>query len=255
MRRDVGLARSRARPWPGAPSTRARPSRCEVGRLVVDVENPVADPVVVVVAAGRGPRLDPELVVLAVAVDGQPAGEAAAGMRAELGLADREHAVGGDAHEVRPGSQVVDDTLDGDDGAPARGQGSPHPFEERRVHRDVAVAVGDRGVQQRDVGHAAARGARPDRRASRRAAYASLSSIDDPAMERVVTAGQAAGGGFEPLREGEERPVLDLDVAPLVGAGEDRVRREVREGVTRVAGDDAPRRARRGRTARRGSRG
>ena len=66
---------------------------------------------------------------------------------------------------------------------------------------------------------------------------------------------QPARAGLEPLREREERPVLDLDRARRVAALEPRVRREVRERVARVAGDDLAPRDRRGRTARRGSTG
>ncbi|GIU89875.1 MAG: hypothetical protein KatS3mg010_0974 [Acidimicrobiia bacterium] len=49
---------------------------------------------------------------------------------------------------------------------------------------------------------------------------------------------EPARRGLQPLREREERPVLDFDLAALVRAGEPRVRREVRERVARVARHD-----------------
>ena len=45
-------------------------------------------------------------------------------------------------------------------------------------------------------------------------------------------------GGFEPLDEGEDRPVLDLDDARAVSLLEHRVRRVRGEAVARVGGDD-----------------
>ena len=120
--------------------------------LVVHVEHPVADPLVEVVAAACCARLDPELVVLAVPVDREVAREQAAGVRAHRRLADGEDTVRRDANEVRPRAEIVDDPLDGDDRAPACGQGAPHALQEWRMDRDIALPVRDRRVQQRDVG-------------------------------------------------------------------------------------------------------
>ena len=86
------------------------------------------------------------------------------------------------------------------------------------MQRDVAGPVGDRRVQQRDVG--LQRREQPDlaeRRVDARVRRRSA-SIDDPAIERVDDRGQAARGRFESLREREERPVLDLDLTAFVRA-------------------------------------
>ncbi len=120
--------------------------------LRLDIEDPVADPVVVVVAPGRGARLEPEVVVLAVRVDGEITRVEPAGMRAQRRLHDGQHAVARNPDQMRPRPNVVDDPLDGHDHAPARRERTPNAFEDRRVQRDIAGAVGDRRVQQRDVG-------------------------------------------------------------------------------------------------------
>ncbi len=209
----------------------------DVLALVVDLEDPVPDPVVEVLPARRGACLDPELVVLAVPVDREIAREQATRMRAHLRLADREHPVRGDPHEMRPSTQIVDHALDGHDGPPACGQRAPHTFEHRRVDGDVAVTVGDGCVQQRDV--------RNERReetdlAERRGSsgvgvvFLHRRPGDRPGHD----GGKVARRRLEPLRKREEGPVLDRNLPALVCAGEDRVGREVREGVARVAGDD-----------------
>ena len=104
------------------------------------------------------------------------------------------------------------------------------------MERDVAFPVRDRRVQERDV-----------RRERRQQADVSVRGLD--ARVAVVLlhrrsddrpcddGGQAARRGFEPLREREERPVLDVHLAALVRTAEDRVWGEVGEGVSRVAGD------------------
>ena len=145
----------------------------------------------------------------------------------------------GDPHQVRPRSQVVDDPLDGDDGTPSCRERPPNPFEERGVDRDVAVDVGDGGVQERDVGHEGRQ--EPDR--AERGVHSRVGVV---VLHRRVGDGPGGDGRepprrrLEPLREGEERPVLDLDHATLIRLREDGVRREVREGVAGVARDDAP---------------
>ena len=124
-------------------------------------------------------------------------------------------------------------------GPASRRERAPHALEQRRMERDVAVAVGDRRVERTRRRARAARACRrrPPETASRRGRKSAFASIDDPAIERRDDRGKAARRGLEPLREREERPVLDLDSTLLVRAGEPRVRREVRERVARVAGD------------------
>ena len=103
--------------------------------------------------ARRRPRVDPEVVVLAVPVDGEVARVQAAGMHAHRRLDDCEHTVRGDPHEVRPRPQIVDDLLDRHDDAAAGRERSPHPLEQRRVERDVAVRSATGPCIERDVGH------------------------------------------------------------------------------------------------------
>jgi hypothetical protein len=195
----------------------------------------MAHPVVEVVATSRSARVDPELVVLAVPVDGKVTGEQAARVRAQRRFADREDVVRGDANEMRPRAEVVDDPLDGHDGAPARGKRAPHAFQEGRVERDVPLPVRDRRVQQRDV--RVQRGEQPELAERRRDARVRVVRLHGRAGDRARDdGGEVARRRLEPLREGEERPVLHRDLAALVRAGEDRVRREVRERVARVPG-------------------
>src|SRR5581483_8339998 len=80
----------------------------EVLVLGLDLVHPVADPVIEVVASRRCAGVDPEVVVLAVPVDGKRAGVEAPRVRTQRRLADGEHAVCGDPDEVRPRAQVVD---------------------------------------------------------------------------------------------------------------------------------------------------
>ena len=119
----------------------------------------------------------------------------------------------------------------------ARRERAPHPFEQRRVHRDVALAVGDRRVQERDVGHAAARAARPRRTACRPGRTPSFASIDEPAIERVTIAGSpraAASSRCENARNDQcSTSTSPRSYAPR----EPRVGGEVGERVARVAGD------------------
>ncbi len=124
--------------------------------------------------------------------------------------------------------------------APRRvGERTPHPLEQWRVHRHVAVAVGNGGVEQRDVGDERREQADlAERRLDARVCVVRLHrrAGDRPRRD----GGQTAGCGLQTLGEREERPVLNLDLTTLVGGGEDRVRREVRKRVTRVPGDDPP---------------
>ena len=69
-------------------------------------------------------------------------------------------------------------------------------------------------------------------------AYASFCGHRRPDDRARGDGGEPTGRRLEALREREERPVLDLDIARSVCAGEDRVRREVGEGVAGVAGHD-----------------
>ena len=185
--------------------------------LGLDVEHPLADPRVVVVATRRRARIDPEVVVLAVPGDGQIAGVQTAGVGAERCLDDREHAVRRDANEVRPRPEVVDDLLDGHDRAAPGRERAPYAFEQRRMQRDVAGAVGDGRVQQRDVG--LQRREQPDRTERGIDPGVRLVLRHRRAFDRAGRhGGEPPRGRLESLREREERPVLDLDLAPLVGA-------------------------------------
>ena len=204
-----------------------------VGRL----QDPMADPLVVVVAPGGGAGLDPEVVVLAVAVDRQVPGEQSAGVRAHRHLADREHAVGRNPHVVRPRSQIIDDALHGDDRAPARAERTPHTFEQWWRHRHVAGTVGDGCMQDGDVGlqrREETDGAEGRRDLGEGVVLGHGRSGDRTGGDRR----QSAGARLEPLREREERPVLHRDRARGVAPLEPRVRGEVRERVAGVAGDD-----------------
>ena len=208
----------------------------EVFLLGGRLEHPAPDPVVVVVGPSRVASLDPEVVVLAVAVDGEIPGVETAGMSTKRRLADGEHTVRRDPHEMGPRPEIVHDPLDGDDRAAPRRERTPDTFEQRRVHRHVALTIGDRGVQQCDIGDQ--RLEQPDlaeRRVHARVAGVGLhrGPTDRPGDDR----GQTASGSFQTLREGEERPMLDLDLAPTVRAGEVRVGGEVRERVPRIARD------------------
>ena len=106
------------------------------------------------------------------------------------------------------------------------------------MQRDVARAVGDRRVQQRDVG--LQRRQQPDLAERRVDARVTVVRLHRRSRDRtrVTIAGRPRAAGFESLREREERPVLDLDLAALVRAREHGVGREVRERVARVTGDN-----------------
>ena len=202
-RHEAGSARWRRR------ATRAVAELRDPAIVVLDVEDPLADPVVEVVASARLAHLGPEVHVLAVGLGRGEATVEPTGVRAHRAHRHRQHAVRRQAHEVGPRADVVDHLLDGHDGTPPRGQRAPHAFEQRRVEGDVAVAVGDRAVDERHVGCVRLEQAdRAERRVDRRVA----------GVLRHRAAGQrgrgdgreAAGGGLEALLEGEERPVLHL---------------------------------------------
>ena len=158
-------------------------------------------------------------------------------MRAHRRLDDREHAVRGDADEVRPRPQVVDDPLDGHDRAP--------PGRRARPTRLRAAAGAARRCPSRSATGAcssatsgcsgASRPTWPNGVSTRGVRVVRLHrrSRDRTRRDRR----QPPRRGFEPLREREERPVLDLDLAAFVRAREPRVRREVGERVARVSGD------------------
>ncbi len=138
-------------------------------------------------------------------------------MRAHRALDDREHAVRGDPHEVRPRAQssTICSTVTID--APAGRERAPHPFEQRRVHATLPCRSATGACISATSGTSGASSPTSPNGVSTRV-YASFSSIDEPAIERVDDRGQPARGGFEPLRERKERPVLDLDLAALVRA-------------------------------------
>ena len=145
-------------------------------------------------------------------------------------LGDGQDAVGGNAHEVGPGREVVDHALHGDDRTAPGRQRAPDTLEQRRVDRDVALAVGGDAVQQRHV--------RDERRHQPDGAERRVDSgeVGVGGHRRIAQRtgdgrGQAARRRLQALEVREDRPVLDLDGTALVRLLEDRVRRVGREGV------------------------
>ena len=124
-----------------------------------DVEAPGLRPRVEVATTGVA-GTHPEVDVLAVAVGRQTAREHAARVRSERSLDDREHAVGGEEHPLRPRRQVVHDPFHGHDRAPAGCQRAPHTLEQRGVEGDVAGVVRHHAMDERHVGRE--RGQQPD---------------------------------------------------------------------------------------------
>ncbi len=184
--------------------------------------------------AGR-PGLRPELEVLAVRLDGQVPGEETAGVGAHGALGDGQHPVGGDLDQVGPGTDVVHHPVDRGDHAASGGERPPDALEARGLEGEVASTVGDRGVQQGDVGSVGLEEADgSERRVHLRVAR----------VVRHRGAGQRSRGHggqtprrrLESLEEGQERPVLDLDLAPEVRTREVGVRRKAREHVAGVPG-------------------
>ena len=218
--------------------------------LRLDVEHPSLDPRVVVVAPGRGAGLDPEVVVLAVAVDRQrrprstrpgcaPIGHSTTASTRCAGIRTRcDH--GRMSSTIRSTVTI----------APRRAPSAPHtPSSSGGCNATLPARSAIGACSNATSGCNGA--SKPDfaERRCRRARKPSFASIDEPAIERVTIAGRPRAAGFESLREREERPVLDLDLAALVRAGEHGVGREVRKRVARVPGDRPSERDRRGRTS------
>ena len=98
------------------------------------------------------------------------------------------------------------------------------------MERDVPLPVRDGRVQERDV--RVQRGEQPDVAEGRCDTRIGVIRLHRRAADRAGDGGgEVARRRLEPLREGEERPVLHRDLAARVRPGEDRVRREVRERV------------------------
>jgi hypothetical protein len=180
---------------------------------------------------GCGPVGD----VLAIAADRQSRRVTPPGMCTVGGFDHGEDAMAGHAHAVPESLEVVHDALHrGDDAAPG-GPGAPDPVEQRFGEHQIAGGVGGRGMDQGDVGRERLE---QSERAERR--------VDDG--ERVVLrhgrraerpgdrGRQTARRCLEPLGQREDRPVLHLDGAGLVGFAEHGVRRVGRKAVARVRG-------------------
>ena len=124
--------------------------------------------------------------------------------------------------------------------APRRAASAPHtPSSSGGCDRDVAragrrparAAIATSGVERRE---------QPDLAERCPTRVVGVVRLHRRAGDRARRDGRQtlAASGFEPLREREERPVLDLDVAAIgTPLANHRVRREVRERVARVAGD------------------
>src|SRR5438309_1235966 len=85
---------------PGPAALAAEPR--QVLLLGGGLAHPVSDPIVELIAPRCRARLHPELVVLAVAVDGHARGVEPAGVGAHRCLGHREDAVGRQLHEMGP---------------------------------------------------------------------------------------------------------------------------------------------------------
>ena len=110
--------------------------------MVGDIQHPLRNPLVEVVATACVTGLGPEVHVLGVGLGrGEPT-EQSARMGAHRALGDRQHLMARDLHQVGPRTDVIDDPFHrGDHPAPG-GQRTPDTFEERWVERQIAVAVG-----------------------------------------------------------------------------------------------------------------
>ncbi len=183
--------------------------------------------------ARGGARLAPEGDVLAVGPHRQPRRVQAAGVGSEGRLHHRQDAVGGDLDPVPQPLEALHHALHGGHHAPARRPRPPRPLEQRLGQRHVAVAVGDRPVEEGDVGHERRHQThRPEGgvghgegvvRRHRR-------PLQRPGDQRR----QPPRRSLEALGEGEDRPVLDLHRARGVGLLEHGVGRVGGEGVARV---------------------
>jgi hypothetical protein len=112
----------------------------------------VLDPVVELRAVAGRAGFRPELEVLAVGGHRGVAGEEATGVGAHGDLGDGQDPVGRHLDEVGPGPDVVDHPLDGGDDAPLGRQRPPQALEPGGVEGEVPIPVGDRCVEEGDVG-------------------------------------------------------------------------------------------------------
>ena len=221
---------------PAQPGDALRAQARQVLLLGGGTQHPLLDPPVVAVPVAGGPGLGPELEVFAVGVDRHVTGEQPTGVGAERGLGHGQHPVGGDLDQVRPRPDVVHHPVDGGHHAAAGGERPPHPLETGRLEGEVALPVGDRGVEQGDVGGVRLEQAHPPERGVH-LGVARVLGHRRPGQRRGGDRGQPAGRRLEALEEGQERPVLDLDLAAQVGVGEVGIGGEAREDVAGVAGD------------------
>ena len=204
----VGPPRQRVGPTP-EPLEPVVAEPVEIALVGGRFEDPVTGPGIEV-AAGGGARLGPERDVLAVRTRRQPGGVEPPRVGAEGGFHHGQHPVGGDLRPVPDPVEALHHLLDGGDHAPARRPRPPRPFQKRFGENHVAGRVGHRPVHQGDVG---------DERGQQ--AYRSEGGLGHgegavlghrgPLERAGDDGGQAAGGGFQSLGEGEDRPVLDLD--------------------------------------------
>ena len=112
----------------------------------------------------------------------------------------------------------------------------PHAFEPRGLEGEVALPVGDRGVEQCDVRGVG--GQQADRSVG--GVYLAVAGVvghRGPGQRSSGDGGKTAGRRLETLQKGEERPVLHLDLAGQVSIGKVGIGGEAREDITRVAGD------------------
>ncbi len=199
-------------------------------------EHPLPGPGVEVVAGG-GARLGPEGDVLAVRRHGEPGCVEAAGMRAEGRLHHGQHSMGGDLDAVAETVEVLHHPLDRRHHAATGRPRTPRSLEQWFGQGHVSLSVRHSSVDEGDVGHEWRN--EPDRaEGSLRHGEAGVGR-HRRALERTRhQSRQSARRGFESLREGQDRPVLDLDPARGVGLLEDRVRRVGRESVSGVGRHD-----------------
>ncbi len=200
------------------------------------LEHPVPGPGVEVVAGG-GAGVAPERDVLAVGGHRELRRVQPAGMSAEGRFDHGQHAVGGDLHPVAETLEPIHHAVDRRHHAATRRPRPPHSFEQRLGQRHVAVPVGDRTVDEGDVGRE--RSEEPDGPEGRvghgeRWVRRHRRPLQRPGHD----GGQPARGGLEALGEGEDRPVLDSDGTRGVCLLEDRVGRVGGERVARVGRDD-----------------
>ena len=163
-------------------------------------------------ALGRGiGRRAPVRDVLAVAADGQARRVAPAGVRAVGRLHDGQHPVAGNPHPVPEPFEVVHDALDGGHDATTGCPRAPDAVEQRLGEDQVARRGRPRphGRGRRRARAAAADPAgRTGESTTVNASFVLHGGPDERPGDRRR---ESAGGRLEPLRQGEDRPVLDLD--------------------------------------------